>query len=71
MSSETITEIINTVYDGVSKSKTGEIVTVNPDGANIVNNVSFNTFLRVLESLIPKNFTAEMREPPESWRKEQ
>jgi hypothetical protein len=55
-----IAKIINTAYDGVERSKVGKIVDDNAIGVERVHHVAFNTYLTILNNLIPKNLQSEM-----------
>ena len=68
ISAKAITRIVDEAWKGVEDSKCGKILKTQPDGSVIINNLPYHTFLTVLQSVLPKNITTEMKEPPESWR---
>ncbi len=66
MKAAQISTLINEIYDGVERSKVGNIVEEvpisgqYPDGKKI-NPVAFNTYLGILNSLTPKNIHGDMK----------
>jgi hypothetical protein len=66
-----LTKIINMCWEAVEESAAGKILTI-PEGQKppnyILNHVGFQTFIAVLNSLLPKNVVSEIKEPPENWR---
>lgn len=68
ISAKAISRIINEAWDGVENSKCGKILRQEDSGVVIINSLPYQTFLTVLQSVLPKNITTEMKDPPESWK---
>ena len=64
-----ISTIINEVWDGVERSKLGDIYkkdekggyVTNAEGCYFVNNIPLQTFQNVLSSVVPKDVSGEMK----------
>lgn len=50
-----IAQLINDVYDGVERSKVGPIVLIDGNRQSVIQNVAFQTYLAILNSVAPKN----------------
>jgi hypothetical protein len=55
-----IATLINEVYDGVERSRLGPIEFENEDGSKGLNNLAYHSFLTILSSVTPKNFSGVM-----------
>ena len=70
---EQLTELINATYKAVDASVVGKIViSVNPEGVKIVDQLAVQTFLTMITQICPKGLmTSEtmLIEPKEDWEK--
>lgn len=60
MNSSQIATLINDIYDGVERSKVGNITGI-VEGKNVINHVPYQTFLALLHSLFPKTMLGEIK----------
>ena len=70
MKKEELINLINLCYEAVIESKLGPIITRVED-KEAFNNLPYNTFLYIIQKIIPTNLSADMlmREPGENWKK--
>jgi hypothetical protein len=67
MKSNEITFLINEIYDSVEKSKVGKIMEMKGEQLYI-HQIGFQTFITLLNNLVPKVALAEIKEPKEPWQ---
>ena len=57
-----IAAIINEALDGVERSKLGKIEIKNEEGKNTIAHLPFQTYLKVLDSILPKNIGMDIKD---------
>lgn len=70
MNKENLIKLINDCFDSVNESKAGPIMSKKEDGSTELHSVGYNTFLYLLNSLSPKNVSANMtmKEAGDNWK---
>ena len=62
LKSSQIAALINEIFDGVERSKCGDIVKIGDNGKPELQSLAYNTYMTVLNNMLPKNVGMSMKE---------